>query len=328
MSGGGEGGSGESINPQGIPHETSFRRIFTMHETGEQLDGGDFISFEVAILAAVFGDDNLTRELKSGKKFHALMAKVWLGLDYEEVLKEKNQYSKVKQADFAWMYGGQARKLAEVLDVEQEDILKANDRLEELFPQIAKERAKLQEKFCSMTQPGGLGTEVIWRDPAEYVENIFGFRRYFTLENQIVKALFKLAQNPPPSLTAYGSGDSTLVKRSNRVQTVGGATQSALYAAAFSLQAANMRAASNHPIQSTGAEITKRWQYRFWKEQPIGIAPARIRLFQIHDELLVVHDGTVDTTPIVQELLEEYRKYVPLLGVDWKLNCESWGTMK
>lgn len=328
MSGGSEGSKGESVNPQGIPTDKEIRNRFLMADSGEQLDGGDFTAYEIVILAALYDDPNLTRELQRGKKFHALMAKVWLDADYEEVLKDEDTYFTVKTADFAWIYGARDQKLSDILGVSTRQIMESEDRLKELFPQVAKKRAELQAQFCSMTQPGGLGTKVIWKDPAEYTENLFGFRRYFTLENQIVKALYDLAQDPPPELTSIGTGDSTLVKRSKRLQTVGGAIQSAVYAAAFALQAANMRAASNHPIQSTGAEITKAFQKRFWDEQPVGIHLARIRLFQIHDELLTVHNKTINTPVIIVELIKRFQVHIPLLAIAWKTDWKSWGSLK
>jgi hypothetical protein len=100
--------------------------------------------------------------------------------------------------------------------------------------------------------------------------------------------------------------------------------QSALYGAAFSIQAANMRAACNHIIQSPGGEICKGFQRALAEEQPVGIAPWRIRTLNMHDEILVVHDGTVDCKAIKDRTVERYRKHVPLLAWEWDAK-ESWG---
>ena len=47
------------------------------------------------------------------------------------------------------------------------------------------------------------------------------------------------------------------VVRRERVQTACNALRSSLFGAAFQVQAANMRAAGNHVIQSAGATLTK-----------------------------------------------------------------------
>ena len=75
-----------------------------------------------------------------------------------------------------------------------------------------------------MKQPAGIGSQVIWDDPAEYVESFLGFRRYFTLENKICRALFDLARHPPKGWRNH----QVKVVRSNRYQTAGGAVASAL----------------------------------------------------------------------------------------------------
>ena len=130
---------------------------------------------------------------------------------------------------------------------------------------MKKWRKRVADNFCSMRQPGGIGSAVVWVDPADYCETFLGFRRYFTLENLIAKALFDLARKPP----AKWKDVKVKVVRRDRVQTAGGAVASALYGAAFSMQAANMRAAANHEIQSPGAEITASG------EQPIGLGERR-----------------------------------------------------
>ena len=121
-----------------------------------------------------------------------------------------------------------------------------------------------------MRQPAGIGSAVVWAEPAEYIETFLGFRRYFTLENTICQALFNLARNVPAEWRAC---KVKLVRR-DRVQTASGAVSSALDGAAFQMQAANMRAAANHEIQSPGADGMKAVQRRLWDLQPAG-APVR-----------------------------------------------------
>lgn len=325
MSGGNEAGAA-SINPQGIPREDEFREIFLLADSDsfESLDGGDFKSQEITIMDAYFNDPNLHKELLSGKKFHALMGQVWLGESYDDILQCKEKYDRVKNTDFAWAYGAQNPKLQATLGFADEiQIVEANERLKEMFPNVAQRRAELQDRFCAMSQPDGIGTPIYWKDPADYVENMFGFRRYFTLENQVMKALYELASNPP---AYFKSLPGRLIRR-NRLQTPGGATQSALFACAFNLQASTMRAASNMPIQATGGELTKRLQLSLQREQPTGCHPWIMKTLNVHDEAHAVNRN-IDTQSIVNKFLEKYRSVVPLLDIAWKTNCKSWKDIK
>ena len=51
-----------------------------------------------------------------------------------------------------------------------------------------------------MTQPGGIGTKVVWKDPADYAETMLGFRRYFTLENRICPRDLRSGPQPAQAL--------------------------------------------------------------------------------------------------------------------------------
>jgi DNA polymerase I-like protein with 3'-5' exonuclease and polymerase domains len=179
-----------------------------------------------------------------------------------------------------------------------------------------------------MQQPGGLGSLVVWVDPADYCETFLGFRRYFTLENAIAKALFDLANRPPQHWKDIG-GKLKVVRR-DRVQTASGAVQSALFGAAFALQAGNMRAAANHEIQSPGAQITKHVQKKVWDIQPVGIHELLVAPLNVHDELMVpTHpDHIEDVTEAVREGVESFRLKVPLIGMTWNEAQANWAEKK
>lgn len=173
-----------------------------------------------------------------------------------------------------------------------------------------------------MRQPGGIGTRVEWHEPADKIESLLGFARYFTLENRICKSLFQLSNKVPEGWKYV----RVKVVRRDREQTASGACQSALYAAAFGLQGANMRAAANHVIQSTGAGITKRTQRRIWDIQPAGVATWHVAPINIHDEVMVVHKPELADTiaECVAETVESYREVVPLIAMDWAQDLKSW----
>jgi hypothetical protein len=325
-----EKGSEGSINAQGIPRDKAIRSCITFKREGEELHGGDAHSFEITIIDAVLPDANLHEALKSGKSFHALMGEIWYNVKYEDMMFEKEtggeKYDKSKAADFAASYGAMERKLSEVLGIEIPEVEAAMERWAARFPEMYARREEIAMRFCSMRQPGGLGTKVYWHEPDEYIESIFGFRRYFTMENEICRALFRLANKPPASLRNNDKfKDQGVVRNPDRGrQTILGAVSSALYATAFGLQAANMRAACNHIIQSPGGEICKEFQYAVWNEQPRGVAEWKARTYNMHDELLVVTDGSVDTLSIRDRVVEKFRRHIPLLSWEWKTDMESW----
>jgi DNA polymerase I-like protein with 3'-5' exonuclease and polymerase domains len=151
---------------------------------------------------------------------------------------------------------------------------------------------------------------------------MFGFKRFFTLENQICRVLFDLANDPPKE---WKSEKTALVRR-DRNQTTVGATRSALFGAAFNIMSANIRAALNHKIQSTGATPTKNLQRRLWELQPEGEHPWLVRNMQVHDELLNV--STEEMLPEIRlkikDFLEHYRRYIPLLNITWLDRMTSW----
>lgn len=325
LSGRMSGSSG--LNPQGIPgrHDTwkHIRNGFPMAD-GELdvLDGGDFDGFEVSIAAAAYDDDNLTAALQEGLKFHALFGAELYGATYEEIKADKDRYTRAKNAVFASFYGAQIPKVAATLNLSEEQTTKGYERFMSRFPGVRREQQRVYDLFCSMRQPGGLGTRVEWHEPADYVESLLGYRRYFTLENRICQALFELAENPPKEWLRLRLGQ---VKRRDRLQSATGACRSALFGSAFGIQARNMRAAGNHRIQSTGAEITKRLQRRIWDQQPSGVEPWVVSPLNIHDEVMAPRAPSLDLRPVVDEVLDHYRTAVPLIAMSWGKGLKNWG---
>jgi hypothetical protein len=312
------------INMHGIPGAqkgSRMRHAFLLAEPGEEgLDAGDFESFEVAIAAAVYDDANLTADLMSGKKIHAIYGSVMLELEYAVVKADKALYNDSKRAFLGRLYGAQDPKVATVLKRPIEQIQRNEKKLAGRYPGIGKARQETADRFCSMRQPGGVGTRVEWHEPAEYEESLFGFRRYFTLENQICRVLYELGQSPPEELRGLD-----LVQRTKgRTQTAGGAVQSAIFAAAFGIQASAMRQAANHRIQSTGAWITKELQRALWDHQPVGVHSWRVRPMQVHDEIQCPRIPSLDLGATVQGVVDRFRPRIPLLRMDWMRGLRSW----
>ncbi len=323
---------GDGLNAQGISHAKTVRRMFPLTWPGYTLCGGDFDGFEVTLADAVFQDPELHQTLLSGKKVHALLGMQFFpGSTYEEVVasdgsKVLDMYNKGKQGFFGFCYGGDFNTWNQKLGIPLNVAEKAYNHLVSKYPGIGKARMKIYDSFCSMRQPSGIGSQVEWNEPADYCETFLGFRRYFTLENKICKALFELANHPPK---VWKSCPVKCIRR-DRVQTAGGAVSSALYGAAFQIQAADMRASNNHLIQSPGAQITKRVQRQIWDLQPFGVNEFVVAPMNIHDEVLcVTHPNFIDSVAnVVQSSVESFRDKVPLIGMKWNYEMGSWAEKK
>jgi hypothetical protein len=235
---------------------------------------------------------------------------------------DKDLYSRSKQGVFALLYGGEAYTLVTRTGVQEAVANEAYQRWIQRYLVWGEARKKIITMFCSMKQTGGLGSKVEWEDPADYIESMLGFKRYFTLENMICKALFQLAEDPPKEWFKF----KIKVVRRDREQTVAGAVRSALFGAAFAIQAGNMRAAANHVIQSSGAQITKQLQCKLWEIQPAGVHEWLVIPMNIHDEIM--NPCKPHVVPLIQPIIDAFitnlRTYVPLAGIDWSNNLKTW----
>ena len=319
----------DGLNPQGINRDKRVRECFTLADSGLVLCGGDFDGFEVVLMDAAYGDPTLRAELQDGKKIHGLAGVYFFPpMTYEEILATKglpnefDKYDRSKKGVFAKFYGGNAYTLSTRVGISEKQGEEADRAWDRKYKVWAKERQKTFDAFCSMRQPAGVGTKVEWHEPAEYVESMFNFKRYFTLENQICRALFQLAEAPPKHWNSY----STRVRRRDRDQSVAGSVRSALFASAFAIQAANMRAAANHRIQSSGGTLTKGLQRKLWDLQPAGVNDWLVQLMNVHDEIdAALHPSVISKSKeVVQNFIDEKRKQVPLLAIDWKSNLSNW----
>lgn len=343
----------DGLNPQGIKKAKPVRSSFPLAWEGMILAGGDFSGFEVTLAEACYNDPDLRKDLltcekceghmeymperndficqscgsNKGKKIHALFGvHVFPDMTYDQIKATEgtkdDRYTRSKQAVFAMFYGGEGPTLQDRLGVDLETANKAFERFAKRYKRVGLERKKIFDMFCSMQQPEGIGSRVEWHTPADYIESMFGFRRYFTLENSICEALFTLANKPPISWKNI----KIKVQRRDRLQLASGAAQSALFAAAFALQASNMRAAANHVIQSAGAQITKKVQRRIWDVQPAGIHDWLVQPMNIHDEIMAPCKPEVAelVKKVVDETVESFRPKVPLIKMDWVIGLKSW----
>lgn len=324
------------------------------YQSNEFLSQGDFESFEVVIAESIYNDPNLKADLLScedcdgvmvpkglsficnkcngpnAKKIHALMGmSLYPGNDYDAIKKSKgtdhDMYTNGKRGVFALLYGGTAFTIATKIGITMELAEKALEDFIRKYLEVGIARSEVASKFTAIRQPGGIGSKVVYSEPGEFVENIYGFRRFFTLENLVIKRLFELSNNLPASLIAIGK--KFKVTRRDREQSGDNAVRTALLAAAFAQQSANIRAAQNTVIQSSGAESTKELQVRICTIQPRGINPWLVRAVQVHDSISAVSASEKEVHEIsnrVQTFVDELRARVPLLGIDWIEHASSW----
>lgn len=261
------------------------------------------------------------------RKIHGLFAMELFDKTYDEVIASKgtdfDMYKLGKGGVFGGLlYGGDEGTLARRMGIPEEIGKAAREKFFNRFKGIQAAQLRVYNNHCSMRQEGGIGSRVSWAEPREYCESLTGFRRYFTLENKITKALYDLAEEPPKEwLTKKG-----MVRRRDRDQTITGAMRSATFAAAFQIQAACMRAALNHELQSTGAEKTKDLQYELWELQPSGVGEWEILTLNVHDEIvapsLPKHREACKT--IVHDFCVKNRDLIPFLKMDWSSDLQDW----
>jgi DNA polymerase I-like protein with 3'-5' exonuclease and polymerase domains len=235
---------------------------------------------------------------------------------------DQDKYSRSKNGVFALLYGGEAYTLVSRVGVEEATANNAYQAWVSKYVVWGQERRKIFDAFCSLKQPGGLGTKVEWHEPADYIESMLGFRRYFTLENKVCRELFALAEDPPKEWYKI----KLKVTRRDREQTVTGAVRSALFGATFAIQAGNMRAAANHVIQSSGAGFTKKLQCKLWTLQPPGVNRWVVIPMNIHDEIMnpVLPEVVPKIQPIIDEYLAWMKTLVPLADIEWSNELTSW----
>lgn len=260
--------------------------------------------------------------------FHALFGEGFFPeLGYEGIMASKgsktsNVYNPVKNAAFATLYGAQPAKIATTVGVSEEQALEGFHRFWRTYAEAGRKRREIEWAFTSLYSPEG-SPKIEYKQPEDAIESLLGYKRYFTLENYLIRELNSLATRIPKEWTKL----KFKVTRSSRrgEQSAASAVRSALYGCAFGLQATCIRQAQNHRIQSTGAGITKELQVAVWNHQPSGIHKWMVRPMNIHDELQIPTDPTITeaVTASVYKRVEDFRPLVPLIGIDFgKLN--SW----
>ena len=318
----------DGLNWHGIGAEESMRAVFTLADDNTVLSMGDYSSLEIVIAIVVYADPALAKEVESGKSLHALMAMELYQLSYDQVMATKGSaddlYGKAKVVVYSLLYGSTIAGIAKKLTIPTPVVQKAYDNFVARFPGVAKARKELAAMFTAISQPGGRGTEVFYNKPQTVCESMFGFKRDFSIEFELLKIMFDFAQEIPNSWKMI-PGKS--IRYGDEAKAYWRHVAAGLYSgAASSIQGSVIRAALNHIIQSTGNHLTVGLQTEVWTIQPIGIAPFKLSLMSIHDEICVVSIPEVvdEVTNVVYNCIERQRNDVPLLAMEWMSHATSW----
>lgn len=339
----------DKLNAQGIDKTKEVRGCFPLAFDGEDLMGGDMQSFEISIAEADYGDPKLRELLTTcevcnilmtvidgrvrcpkcngleAKSFHALFGMgFYPELGYEGIMATKgalvgNVYNPCKNGAFATLYGAQPNKLADTIGVSEEQAIEGFHRFWRTFEVAGAKRREVELSFTSLFSEG-IGTKINYRVPEEAIESLTGYKRYFVLENYLIKEIFNLANDIPKR---WKDIKIKITRSRKGEQSVASAIRSALYGCAFSLQNGCIRQAANHRIQSTGAVITKECQVAIWTLQPVGCHAWIVRPMNVHDELQTPTDPRYsdDVVRVVKAKVESFRPLIPLIGIDFgKLN--------
>lgn len=341
----------DGLNPQGIKKSDEVRECFPLGDGEMPLAGGDFSGFELGIAQKIYNDPQLMKDLTTCEKcrdvcvervnnkkvcpkcggsktmkVHAFFGmQLYPEMSYDEIKATdgttNNIYTKAKSGLFALIYFGEAYTLHMNLSIPMDVAERGYEGFLCRYQGIAQGRNRIKRDHSSIHQAGGIGTKISYKKPAEFAESLLGFRRYFTLENMVVKELFDLASNPPEHWNEF----KIKVRRRDRDQLALGALRTALYAAAFQVQGSSIRAAGNHEVQCSGAQMTKKMQRNIWDLQPVGVHKFVVKPLNIHDEIMcpTVPEYRTRVAEIVHKTIEEYRPLIPLIEMEWS-DLKTW----
>lgn len=282
---------------------------------------GDFASFEVAIAAPVYGDQQLQADLDAGVDLHSMAVAtahpgaIKLGLTYDQIRSAYKAHDpkitgwrkNMKGVVFGIFYGAQAMKVSETVGCSLHEAEEVLQRFYSRYPGIQAFRAQVEKRFCT-ADTANWSCGCIDRMDDE-ISDLLGNKRRWTFERDVALVLWDLGQRGIKT----GIGGTVVRVKEKGQQTVDNAVCSALLGSTIAIQAAVSRQAGNHPIQSTGANLCKMLMAENWKRN-------RVPVLNIHDELLMPAHPRLSAPSfrsLVDEFTQTYRKAVPSLRFDW-----------
>ena len=236
-------------------------------------------------------------------------------------------FSKLGDYSLPWCNGGDWNTLVQKLGVSEARAKAAYADFVKRYPGIGKARNKTFDAFCSMRQPAGIGSAVVWASPAEYVETFLGFRRLLFTGKQDLQGPVRAGPQRSGTLAGVtGQGQC----RAIACRLAGGAVSSA----ASMVPPSKCRPPTCGPPRTTKSKaperITKSVQRRLWDLQPAGVHPLMLAPLNVHDKLMVVAMPSIvpGITESVREVVESFRGHVPLIGMTWYEGMDNWAEKK
>jgi len=285
--------------------------------------GGDMSTLEVVLAAIIYEDDILLEEITQGLDLHSLNAVTFhpdfIGkILYEDALKIREDKkhplhdsfevarTQIKAVTFGTLYGAEAPKIAEQLEISEELAQEIIDGFYTKYHGIRKFKDKLEALFCTGDTDTWERGSVKTMDTG--ITDRLGHTRKWTLEAAIAHLFW--AGSSEEFLPPWTKSQKIVRMKSKGEQTIMNAVRSAMLGAALTIQKAVARQATNSIVQSVGAELTKRLQVEVYRGTGMP-------LMQVHDELQCVRgyeDKYDEANKICKNFILDYSKKFKNLG--------------
>ena len=156
--------SSNNPNLQNIPIKTAkgreIRKAFIPRDENHVLLAADYSQIELRIIAAVSGDETMTKSFNAGEDIHSATAAKVFGIKINEVTRE--QRGQAKAVNFGILYGQSAFGLAQKLNIKRKE---AKAIIDSYFEQFSSIRSYIDKMQATARENG-------------YVETIMNRRRY------------------------------------------------------------------------------------------------------------------------------------------------------
>lgn len=283
--------------------------------------GGDFDALELNIAAYAYNDQMMQNDLKQ-RDMH-LQTSLCMTDDSYEVAKQKHldgdkEIKKIRQIgktiNFSILYFCTQARVEEVLADNDGDVAKAKDILKAFkarYKSITEASKKIESDFVTLTPDQFSDSVRAVYNMKDSITGMLGTTRKFILEKAFCKYLIT---TPLEKLVPEHLKYTNITRQEKKgVQPVYNSIMSARFGATMGIQQAVYRMGGNHIVQSTGADLTKRFMATLWKKY-------KIPMMNIHDEIIVpggYEHLYNDIQATIKELLAEYKSLIPTLNMDW-----------
>ncbi|BDD11295.1 DNA polymerase I [Fulvitalea axinellae] len=189
-----------STNPnlQNIPIRTEegrlIRKAFVPRDENHVLLAADYSQVELRIMAAFAKDESMIEAFKEGKDIHSMTASKVFKVPLEEVTSDMRR--KAKTANFGIIYGISAHGLSQRLDIPRKEASAIIEAYFEQFPAVKKYMDDVIEQAREN----------------EYVETVFGRRRYLRDINSRSAVMRGYAERNAINAPIQGSAADTIKK--------------------------------------------------------------------------------------------------------------------